>query len=324
LLTPALPLGEFDIIRRFFSRSQFPSSGVVKGIGDDAAILHPESGYDLIAAADVLNEGIHFPKSTSPHAIGYKALAVNLSDLAAMGAEPLWFTMTLSLPEANEDWLSEFSRGLFEIADQFGISLVGGDTVKGPLSIGIHVLGRVPEGMALRRDGAKPGDKIYVSGNLGGAALALKRGSSGHSVDKDLQKKLDYPEPRIDLGRRLLGVANSCIDISDGLLADLCHILEVSSKGAEILAKSIPLSEFCQEIAQGSVPDCALNGGDDYELCFTVPKEKSDELNKIISDSGIQITCIGEISGREKLIIKDEELAGAGLRISGFNHFEPR
>lgn len=316
-----MPPGEFDIIRRYFSRRQAHSSGVVEGIGDDAAILHPEPGYDLLAAADVLNAGIHFPASTPPHAIGYKALAVNLSDLAAMGAEPLWFTITLSLPESNEAWLSEFSRGLFAIADRFRISLVGGDTVKGPLSIGIHVLGRVPEGMALRRDGALAGDRIYVSGNLGDAALALTRGAGDNPGARYLRNKLDYPEPRVALGEKLRGVASSCIDISDGLAADLGHILEASGKGAIISAALLPLSDCYRTEVTDDLYRLALVGGDDYELCFTVPGAMHYRLEDIADELDCEVTCIGEINDAGKLEISDTDNANAILNARGFNHF---
>jgi len=315
-----LSISEFEIIRRFFTRNRPSATGVVLGVGDDAAIVRPETGHDLLIAADVLNEGIHFPVSTAPRAIGHKVLAVNLSDLAAMGATPLWFTMTLSLPDVREDWLSEFAAGLFAIADRFGIELIGGDTVRGPLSVGIQVIGSVKSGMALRRDGAKLGDQVYVSGVLGDAAAALDKLKSQQPVSPALQERLDFPNPRVELGRRLVDLANSCIDVSDGLMADLGHILEASKVGARIDVRSIPLSGSLSQISSTDAHRFALSGGDDYELCFTVPEGKINELDRISAESGVQCTRIGVIVAGTGLEVTGSENISAATA-GGFDHF---
>lgn len=314
---------EFDIIQRFFNRPVDGSTGVILGVGDDAAIVQPTSGFELVIAADVLNEGVHFPTGTSAHAIGYKALAVNLSDLAAMGAEPQWFTMTLSLPSGDDDWIAEFSRGLFEIADLYGVTLIGGDTVKGPLSIGIHVIGKVPVGTAMRRDGANVGDKIYVSGTLGDAALALQQLKDNHApiVNQNLRKKLDYPVPRVQLGRSLRGIASSCIDISDGLVADLTHILSASDVGATVDFDSIPLSNELLDITAENKSKFTLRGGDDYELCFTVSLEQVSRLEAVSGELDIPIQCLGEITDSRKLEIPGSGLGADELVNGGFDHF---
>ena len=313
-----MSLNEFEVIQRFFDRRDQVAGGVVLGIGDDAAIVRPESGKDVIVATDILNAGIHFPESTDANAIAYKALAVNLSDLAAMGATPSWFTMTLSLPEVDENWLVDFSRGLFQLADEFSIALVGGDTVRGPLSVGIQVMGQVPCGTGLKRSGAQIGDKIYVSGTIGDAALALQQIKQGNQPAPELRKRLDYPVPRIGLGIRLLDIANSCIDVSDGLAADLGHILGASGVGASISTVSLPLSGFLGALDHDQAVRLALTGGDDYELCFTVPGEKKKSVEEISSDLGLPIACIGEITNDAGLQLSDY---GNSLESIGFNHF---
>jgi len=315
-----LSISEFEIIRRFFTRSRSADASVILGVGDDAAIVRPEPGHDLVIAADVLNEGVHFPVSTAPRAIGYKALAVNLSDLAAMGAKPLWFTMTLSLPDTSEDWLGDFAAGLFEIADRFGIELIGGDTVRGPLSVGIQVVGEVNSGMALRRDGAQVGDHVYVSGTLGDAAAALDQLGKQQPVLPSFRERLDYPAPRVELGRRLAGLANSCIDVSDGLMADLGHILDASHVGARIDAGLVPLSKELSEFDQVDAYRFALSGGDDYELCFTVPGERIGDLERICAESGIRCTRIGEIMAGPGLEVTGSQEISAATA-SGFDHF---
>jgi len=315
-----LSISEFEIIRRFFTRGRPSETGVILGVGDDAAIVRPEPGRDLVIAADVLNEGIHFPTSTAPRAIGHKVLAVNLSDLAAMGASPLWFTMTLSLPDVREDWLDEFATGLFAIADRYGIELIGGDTVRGPLSIGIQVVGGVKAGMALRRDGARVGDHIYVSGALGDAAAALDQLDKQQPVLPAFREQLDYPVPRVELGNRLVGLANSCIDVSDGLMADLGHILEASHVGARIDAASLPLSDPLSQMNSTDAHRFALSGGDDFELCFTVPEGRISDVDRICAESGLQCTRIGEIVAGSGLEVTGSENISA-LTAGGFDHF---
>lgn len=316
-----MSLNEFEVIRRFFTRPGAAAPDVVLGVGDDAAIVRLNPGQVLVVASDVLNEGVHFPTSTDAHAIGHKALAVNLSDLAAMGASPSWFTMTLSLPAIDEDWLTAFSRGLFEIADRHGITLVGGDTVRGPLSVGMQVLGQVADGAGLRRDGACTGDLIYVSGTIGDAALALQQIKQGTQPAPRLQQRLDYPEPRVELGERLVGVASSCIDLSDGLIADLGHVLDASGKGARILAGSVPVSGFIRELAADSARHLVLAGGDDYELCFTATADSQVDIERIGKELQIPIACIGEIIDGAGLEIGDVQGQWRG---SGFDHFSGR
>jgi len=313
-----LSLNEFEVIRRFFTQRSQTASGIVLGIGDDAAIVRPEPGNDLVVAADVLNAGIHFPEATEPTAIGHKALAVNLSDLAAMGARPSWFTLSLSLPAAEEEWLAAFSSGLFDLANKHEIALVGGDTVRGPLSIGIQVIGQVPAGTGLRRSGAQAGDKIYVTGTLGDAALALRDMKQGLVPEAELRVRLDYPEPRTAFGLRLSGIANSCIDISDGLAADLGHVLEASEVGASLSTSSLPYSKYLAALEPDDAIRLALAGGDDYELCFTAPEKQTITIKQISEETGVPITCIGEITNETGLRLSDSDISLASI---GFNHF---
>jgi len=313
-----LSLNEFEVIKRFFDHRGRNAPGVVLGIGDDAAIVRAEPGKDIVVAADVLNAGIHFPESTDARAIGHKALAVNLSDLAAMGARPSWFTLSLSMPEVDENWLTGFSAGMFELADQFEISLVGGDTVRGPLSISIQVMGQVASGGGLRRSGARAGDKVYVSGTLGDAALALEQIQHGEQPEPELRARLDYPVPRVDLGNRLTGIANSCIDISDGLLADLGHILDASKSGAILRTAALPVSKFLNGLDPDLAIRFALTGGDDFELCFTAPANESNTVKQLGREMSLPITCIGEITSQPGLQLSDYNKS---LGDTGYNHF---
>lgn len=317
-----MSVNEFEIIRRYFTRPAAIDSGVVLGVGDDAAIVRIGGDQELVIAADVVNEGIHFPVNTSAQAVGHKALAVNLSDLAAMGADPAWFTMTISLPQADEQWLGQFASGLFNLADQFGISLIGGDTVRGPLSIAINALGRVPVGAALRRSGAVVGDQIFVSGTLGDAACALQQiHHDPDNVDPALRQRLDFPTPRVELGRRLRGMANACIDISDGLAADLSHILDASRVGAVLHIDRIPVSaEAASADARASLI-LAMTGGDDYELCFTVPPVYAETINQVSKEAGVSLTCVGEIVAEPGLIMVDSDNQRVSLGHLGHDHF---
>src|SRR5512134_634676 len=237
-------LSEFDIIRRYFTR---PARHAVLGVGDDAAVLRPAPGNDLVVSTDMMVAGRHFLPGADPAGLGHKALAVNLSDMAAMGAAPRWATLALALPEADEPWLEAFARGFFELAERHGVELVGGDTTRGPLNLCVQILGEVPTGRALRRDGARPGDDIWVSGRLGDAALLLahRRGELVLAPQQAAacRRALDLPEPRVALGLRLRGLAHACIDISDGLLADLGHVLERSRAGATVSLEAIPRSD---------------------------------------------------------------------------------
>jgi thiamine-monophosphate kinase len=282
---------EFDVIRRFFMRQIANRGDVITGIGDDAALLQVPAGTLLVVTMDTLVDGVHFPKGTTAAAIGHKALAVNLSDLAAMGAEPAWVTLSLTLPEPDTGWLADFSRAFFRLADRYQVQLVGGDTTQGPLSMTVQAHGFVPDGMALRRQGAQAGDHIFVTGTLGDAGLALQLAGTAGS---ELQQRLDYPEPRIAAGQALRGIASAAIDISDGLLADLGHLLEYAGLGASLFIDDLPRSTVFTGALAGSgaqtpalFHDLPLSAGDDYELCFTVP---GDALEQLVA-AQVQFAC---------------------------------
>ncbi len=289
---------EFELIQEFFSFSSSSGEGVVLGVGDDCALLDVPAGMELAVSMDTLLQGVHFPDSTAAADVGYKALAVGLSDLAAMGAKPAWATLALTLPQSDRSWLRGFSEGFFSLAREQGVALVGGDTTRGPLTaITVQVHGLVPEGQALRRAGACCGDLVYVTGSLGDAALALHLMQQGKSVTKWLQRRLDRPAARVEQGVALRGLASSCIDISDGLLADLEHILEASGVGARLELDHIPLSEnylACADTLEDRYR-LALAGGDDYELCFTIPAEKKSQLEQLFAQREWSCSCIGVI-----------------------------
>ncbi|SEQ99807.1 thiamine-monophosphate kinase [Solimonas aquatica] len=264
-------MDEFALIRRYFAALTPAHPAVALGIGDDCALLTPPPGEQLAISSDTLIAGRHFPRDTAPADIGHKALAVNLSDLAAMGAQPLAFTLALTLPQADEAWLAAFAEGLGALARASGMALIGGDTTRGPLSISITVLGSVPPGRALRRDGAQPGDLVCVTGTLGDAALALQQLQVGQSPDPVLRARLDRPSPRNAAGLALRGLAHAGIDISDGLCGDLGHVLDASGLGAELQVGQLPMSDA---FARSVMPAQRLrlqNGGDDYELCLCLP-----------------------------------------------------
>ncbi|MFZ5723776.1 MAG: thiamine-phosphate kinase [Pseudomonadota bacterium] len=300
--------GEFELIRRHFTRVRdAAASGVLLGVGDDAALLAPSPGMALAASSDTLVNGVHFPADTPAADIGWKALAVNLSDLAAMGAAPRAALLALTLPAADDAWCAEFARGLFMLADQAGCPLIGGDTTSGPLSITVTVLGEVPVDQALRRRGARPGDLVCVSGFPGEAALGLGRwrGGSRDVADPAIARLL-RPSPRLTLGLALRGVATACIDVSDGLLGDLAHVLAASAvdgvAGADIDLAALPRSPVLAALSDDTALDCVLAGGDDYELCFTVPATAHERLPRIAAETGVPLTVIGRVT------------AGGGLR----------
>ncbi|MBM4189225.1 MAG: thiamine-phosphate kinase [Betaproteobacteria bacterium] len=324
MATETVP-SEFDLIRRYFTRA---TPGAVLGVGDDAALLALTPGFQLAVSTDMLVSGRHFFPDTDPEWLGHKALAVNLSDLAAMGARPRWVTLALALPEANEAWLSAFARGLYALADAHGVELIGGDTTRGPLNICITVLGEVEPGQALRRDAAGVGDDIWVSGELGGAALALRhlRGELdlGAAADRALER-LHRPLPRVALGLRLRGLAHAAIDLSDGLLADLGHILEHSGVGAVLDRAAIPAATpFSAEFAAAFADfkpyfdGCVLAGGDDYELCFTAAPGCADAVRKAAAECGVAVTRIGWIT--EALDFVDTE-GRVFAHTKGYDHF---
>lgn len=317
------PLNEFSLIKKYFEQQKVLRQDVLLGIGDDGAVLRVPSQADLVLAIDTLVAGVHFPTNTSAEDIAYKALAVNLSDLAAMGAEPCWMSLALTLPQADALWLKNFSRGLFELAEQFNVQLVGGDTTRGPLTVTIQVNGFVTPQRALCRTGAKVGDKIYVTGTLGDAGLALQtileKNTLPDKAKKFVLARLNRPSPLVALGLALRGIASSAIDISDGLLADLGHILEKSAVGAEIMADKIPLSFALQEnLTHDEALQLALNSGDDYELCFTVPTQQEVALQRMLATQDVQCHCIGTITATSALKIIGLDKIPDKL---GFEHF---
>ncbi len=302
-------MSEFALIQKFFTVQPIARDDVILGIGDDAAILQPPPGSQLVVTTDTLVEAVHFVAGADPVALGYKSLAVNLSDLAAMGAEPAWFLLNLTLPQPDETWLTGFSKGLFALAQEFKLQLVGGNIARGPLTISIEAHGVVPEGEAIRRSGAQPGDGIYVTGTLGDAALALEQRLGRRALpppDYDaVSLRLDHPLPRVREGILLRRFASSAIDISDGLLADLGHVLEASGAGALVVRDRVPLSEIYRKHLGGIGWDLALNGGDDYELLFTVPARARREFERWQTRFGCPVTNIGEIVSGPGLTVLD-------------------
>jgi thiamine-monophosphate kinase len=317
-----MPLGEFELIQRFFTQQPVRRPETLLGIGDDCALLSVPAGMALAVTMDTLVEGRHFPSATTPRDLGHKTLAVNLSDLAAMGAQPAWATLSLSLPDADEGWLSEFAAGLFMLAQEHGVELVGGDTVRGPRVITLQLHGWVPPHEALRRSGARTGDLIFVTGTLGdgGAGLACVNGElSGTDADTaHVRSRLHRPTPRVAAGRALRGLASAAIDVSDGLAADLGHILERSGVGARVNVDSLPLSPSMQRMS--SIPQAhrfALTGGDDYELCFTVSPRRVGELAAL----PVPYTQIGIIEATPGLRLVDGAGNPLALEQAGYDHF---
>ena len=317
-----MPLSEFSIIDRYFRRSPTQADGLVLGIGDDAALIAPPAGELLVISVDTLIAGRHFPQQTTPGDIGYKSLAVNLSDMAAMGATPRWITLSLALPEVDEAFLGGFSEQLLILAEQHGVQLIGGDTVRGPLTITVQIIGTVPAGEALKRSGAKVGDAIFASGTLGDAAAGLSVIQAGEITTDDeyrLLERLNRPTPRVELGKALRGVATAAIDISDGLLADLSHILEQSHVAAEIDSSQIP----CSDALLALIPDqpkrvqLMATGGDDYELCFTVPAHRIDDVQQISAKLALPLTQIGVICEGSGLLLDGQRVSNRG-----FDHFK--
>lgn len=358
-----MALTEFELISRYFWHAgiAFPQSAVVAGIGDDCALLELAPGYQLALSMDTLNEGVHFPADADPYLLGQRCLLVNLSDLAAMGAEPLAFTLSLSLPAVHEAWLDGFSRGLASVAKPNQCSLIGGDTTQGPLSITIQVHGRVPIGQATRRVGAKPGDAVYVTGTLGDAAAALQwmqrspvfvsagidgmdgeSGESGESGDSGvngtdalanstatfLQQAFYTPQSRIKAGLLLRGLVSSGLDLSDGLASDLQHLLSAGSSpavslGAVIDVASLPLSQvFRRHVRTDDQLSLALAGGDDYELCVTVPVIKETVALAALKEAGIRFTRIGVIDSTPGIRLKHRDGTLADLAVHGYQHFQ--
>jgi thiamine-monophosphate kinase len=330
-----VPLGEFELIARYFRPLDRPGgrprADVALGVGDDAAILRAPAGQELIAAIDSLVEGTHFLPGCDPASIGHRALAVNLSDLAAMGAMPAWALLALTLPTADESFLEPFARGLRELAAAHDVAIVGGDTTAGPLAVTVQALGFAPPGAALRRDGGTAGDLLFVSGTPGDAAagLLLERGANGGLVlppsladaDPSLRRRFLFPTPRVALGLALRGLASACIDVSDGLAGDAGRLAAASGCGARIDVESLPLSPALQAaVGPDRALDLALDGGDDYELCFAVPPGRLAELSGVAAEASCPLRCIGVLTREPGL-----RLLRAGKILpraaAGYDHF---
>lgn len=319
-----MSLAEFALIDRIRARTR-GREDIVLGIGDDAALLQPQAGHWLAVTADTLNGGVHFPPETPAADIGWKTLAVNLSDLAAMGAAPAWGTLSLSLPQAEAAWIDDFAEGFFALADAHDWRLIGGDTTRGPLSLSVTAFGQVPHGQALRRDGAKVGDDVWVSGTLGDAAGALQLWQRGqldvtraaHDLDvEQLRQRLLRPTPRVALGIALRGIAHAAVDLSDGLLADLGHIAMRSGVSANVETHLLPTSSSARHVlGEASACEAALRGGDDYELCFTAAAVHAEMIYALSDRLQLPLTRIGRIGAGEGV-----QADGTAVR-GGYEHF---
>lgn len=304
-------MAEFSIIDTYFNRQH--GSSVDLGVGDDSAVLTPRPQQQLVICADTLVAGRHFPLDTDPHAIGWKSVAVNLSDIAAMGATPHSILLALSLPQIDHDWLKAFSQGLYDCCDQFGVRLIGGDTTQSPhLTLSVTALGWIDTGQAITRAGAQPGDYICVSGTVGDAAFGLKH--PGHA----LQQRLDYPTPRCELGQQLKGLASSMIDVSDGLAQDLGHILKASKVGATLDLDLLPLSDTLRHLPDTQRWQYALAGGDDYELCFSISPQHFEQL--LQQPLNVRVTKIGQIHAAPELHFVQNGVDHS-LQFQGYQHF---
>jgi thiamine-monophosphate kinase len=318
-------LSEFELIDRYFYRPPRANGPVQLGIGDDCALLLPPSGELLAVSTDMLVEGRHFFAGANPHDLGHKVLAVNLSDLAAMGAQPIAFTLALALPLADPTWLQPFSEGLFQLADAYGIELIGGDTTRGPLTISITVMGRVTRTDAIKRSGAQAGDELWVSGTLGDARLALEALQGHRALSPELLGKacerLHRPTPRVSLGLALRGIASAAIDVSDGLYGDLNHLLSQSSLAATICADDLPLGEALASQPTDIRYALALNGGDDYELCFSAPTNQHQAVLAAAKHSKTNVTCIGKLDLGSGIQVHDRKGAMVSISNQSFDHF---
>lgn len=314
-------MSEFSLIAKYFTRETRADLGV----GDDAALISVSPGHQLAVAADMSVSGTHFFPEADPFSIGWKAMAVNISDMAAMGAEPRWATLSIALPGIDEDWLAGFSSGLFDCADAFGVSLIGGDTTRGPLNVAISLLGEVPYGQALQRRGAKVGDDVWVSGVLGRAALWLQYRLGNIRLSEEeaaaLAFAMHHPQPRVTLGLSLRGLAHAALDVSDGLLADLGHILQASGVGARLDWQAVPKPELPHSIVSEPVlQQAVLAGGDDYELCFTASSAHRTMLSDLAHKLALPISRIGEITAEPGLQVLN---GSAVMHVSekGYSHF---
>jgi thiamine-monophosphate kinase len=325
---PAVALGEFDLIARYFTRAP-RAADVVLGIGDDAALIAPGPGQQLVLTTDMLVAGRHFHADVDPARLGHKTLAVNLSDLAAMGARPRFALLACAFPENDPDWLAAFADGFFALADRHGVDLIGGDTTRGPLNLCVTAIGEVPAGAALTRSGARPGDDVYVSGTLGDAALALAAMGGHVSLPEDAfaacRQRLELPEPRVALGLALRGVASSAIDVSDGLVGDLGHIVERSGVGARVDVARLPaspwLAAMLKDGRRSPALSCLLAGGDDYELCFTAANPQRERIAALAGSLGLALTRIGKITATGGFTVRDETGAAMKALPRAYDHF---
>jgi thiamine-monophosphate kinase len=325
-------LGEFELIERFFripaEDARMARGDVPLGIGDDAAVLTAPPGRQLVATLDTLVEGRHFVRGSPPHSIGHRALAVNLSDLAAMGADPAWYLLSLTMPAADEEFLGGFAQGMMSLATRHGVALVGGNTTRGPLNVAVQALGTVAPGKALTRAGGRAGDLLYVSGTPGDAAAGLKLvldAAAGDALAEAagswLLRRFHYPEPRVELGRALVGLASACIDVSDGLAGDATRLARASGCGLVIDAERLPLSPALLAFAgESGARRLALTGGEDYELCFTVPPHGAAELAARLESVKCTVTCVGELTADGNMLLREQ---GRPMPIdaSGHDHF---
>src|SRR3990167_875040 len=323
---PSPILNEFDIIQHYFATRTLQRTEVAIGIGDDAAIVTVPAHHQLLITTDTLVSGIHFPETTTADDIGYKALAVNISDLAAMGATPAWATLALTLPSADPSWLNDFCRGFFELANHYPIQLIGGDMTRGPLTITVQLHGFVPEGQAILRSGAKVGDFIYVTHTLGDAGLALRFLQQQVTLALPYQtatlKQFYRPEPRTTVGEKLRGLAHAAIDISDGFAADLSHILEQSRVGAIVNIDSLPLSAaMTATLSRKEAIALALTAGEDFELCFTAPPEKQSNILNELALAGCHITKVGIITEKLGLDLQYNNGSHYHGPTQGYQHF---
>ncbi|MFC1748765.1 thiamine-phosphate kinase [Pseudomonadota bacterium] len=321
-----MALSEFSLIQRYFSQGTAQRADVRLGVGDDAAILLPPADHELVMSLDTLVSGVHFPVDTTPADIAYKALAVNLSDMAAMGATPAWMMLGLTLPEVNDVWLQQFTDGMRQLANEHNVALIGGDTTRGPLTVSVQINGFVPTGQALRRQGAAPGDRVYVTGQLGDAGIGLQLALNNCTFDLDSVEseyhlqRLHRPTARVAAGTALRGLASSCIDISDGLFADLGHILESSGVGASLNIDQLPASKAVKQIDEWW--RLSLTAGDDYELCFTVPEALVAEVEQQLIKLACPCTCIGIIEAEPGIRMNDQGRPVSIEQLKGYQHFE--
>jgi thiamine-monophosphate kinase len=317
---------EFELIARHFTR---PAANAVLGVGDDAALITITNGMDLAVSTDTMVSGTHFFSDVNPENLGHKALAVNLSDMAAMGALPYWTVLALTLPNVDHGWLAAFAKGFFDLAEEFNVSLVGGDTTRGPLSLTVTIMGEVPAGAALRRGGARVGNDVWVSGNIGDAALAV-----AHRHGKVVLEEADYheavmrlyePTPRVALGQALRGLATAAIDVSDGLLADLTHICRLSGVGATVELERVPVSGIgAKHLGTEAGRTAIVAGGDDYELCFTANPNSRESIDDLTNMLGIPLTRIGQIKRGKGVSLVGADGKAVKVDGRGYDHFQPQ